>query len=341
MLKYIQPVSDRSFKPIYKQIRKDFGLVGDIFKMHSSSPLLLAAVWAGLRETQLIGAIPRDVKEAIAVAVSKLNQCPFCVDAHSAMLIAAGNKDVAKKINDNTVHEITDIHMRSIIEWTLATRSPGSSLLIERPFSERYAPEIIGTVVMNNYINKMMDVLLDQSFIPKNHSLRDAIFKFSAVYLRFTVRRSKQPGESLQFLPEAPLPKSLGWARSNPVIRRAFACLAAAANAAGESVMDDRARDAVHAYLNNWDGKDPGISRKWVEQAVESLSGPSRIAAKLALLTAIAPYQVDEDLVQSFRSIYPEDIQLLHVLSWSSFTVACKIGTWCMVPDQRYTMELH
>ncbi|MFK7693196.1 carboxymuconolactone decarboxylase family protein [Paenibacillus sp. HJGM_3] len=329
MIKYIQPVNKDSFKPIYNQIRRDFGLVGDIFKMHSPSPLLLAAVWSGLRETQLVGVVPRDVKEAIAVAVSKLNQCPFCVDAHSAMLIAAGNKDVAKKINSNSVHEIADSKMRAMIEWTLATRSPGSPQLINRPFSDQVAPEIIGTVVINNYINKMMDVLLNQSFIPKHTSLRAALFKTSAVYLSSTVRRSKQPGESLPFLPDAPLPENLRWAGSNRIISRAFASLAAATHAAGESVLDDRAREVVIGYLDHWDGKDPGISRKWAEQAVESLSGPSRIAAKLALLTALAPYQVDEELVHVFRAAYPEDIQLLHLLSWASFTAACRIGTWC------------
>lgn len=44
MLNYIKPVSGDSLKPIYSQIRRDFGLVGDIFKMHSPSPLLLAGV---------------------------------------------------------------------------------------------------------------------------------------------------------------------------------------------------------------------------------------------------------------------------------------------------------
>src|SRR5262245_12946241 len=120
MIKYIAPVSDRSFKPIYGQIRRDFGLVGDIFKMHSPSPSLLAAFWAALRETQLVGSLPRDVKEAVAVAVSKVNLCPFCIDAHSAMLIAAGNKDAADKINGNRIEEIADGKMRRAIEWTLA-----------------------------------------------------------------------------------------------------------------------------------------------------------------------------------------------------------------------------
>ncbi|MCC3372065.1 carboxymuconolactone decarboxylase family protein [Cohnella sp. REN36] len=334
MIKYIQPVANESFQPIYKQIQRDFGLIGDIFHMHSPSPALFAAVWAALRETQLVGAVPRDMKEAVALAVSKRNECPFCVDAHSTLLAAAGNKAVAKKIKENAVHEIKDANRRAIIEWTLETRSPGSPGLIRRPFSEQEAPEIIGTVVINNYINRMMDVLQHPTSIPKNAFLKAVFMKAGAVYLSSTVRRRKQPGESLRFLPEALLPDNLRWARPHSAISRAFACLSVAANAAGESALDPNARMVVQRYLAHWDGKDPGLSRQWAEHAVERLSGASRTAAKLALLTAIAPYQVDEELIRLFRMAYPEDVQLLHLLSWSSFTAACQIGTWCMLPDE-------
>lgn len=273
--------------------------------------------------------MPRDIKEAIAVAVSKINSCPFCVDAHSAMLLAAGNKEVADKITGDRTTEIADGRMRAMVEWTLATRSPGSPALMNRPFSEQLAAEVIGTVVINNYINKMMDVLLNQSFIPRNRPIKNALLKAGAIYLSATVRRSKKAGEALRFLPEASLPDNLRWAEPNPTIRRAFACLAAAVNEAGERVLDEKTRDAIRGYLAAWDGKDPGMSRSWADQASAKLTGSSQIAAKLALLTAVAPYQVDQELVQTFRSAYPEDTQLLHVLSWSSFAAACTIGTWC------------
>jgi hypothetical protein len=48
----------------------------------------------------------------------------------------------------------------------------------------------------------------------------------------------------------------------------------------------------------------------------------------LALLTAIAPYQVDEEVIQRFRDYYPKDDELVGALAWSSFTAARKIGTW-------------
>jgi hypothetical protein len=71
-----------------------------------------------------------------------------------------------------------------------------------------------------------------------------------------------------------------------------------------------------------------------VEENIKTLSGPSKIAAKIALLTAFAPYQIDDDLIKDFRSAYKDDVQLLNVLSWSSFTAARKIGSWLSEPSE-------
>ncbi|WNQ12843.1 carboxymuconolactone decarboxylase family protein [Paenibacillus aurantius] len=331
MIRYIQPVKDAAFKPIYNQIQRDFGLVGDIFKMHSPSPPLLAGLWAALRETQLVGDVPRKLKEAVAVAVSHINRCPFCVDAHSAMLTASGDKETAARILHSQTELISDDRLRESVEWALATRSPGSLRLRNPPFSRELAPEMIGTVVINHYINKMMDVLLNQAILLKNKLVRSALFRAGAVLLASTVRRGKQPGESLSFLPdrEVPLPGKLDWAAPHPTVSRAFACFAASVQEAGESVLDESARAAVQAYLEQWSGQDPGMSRRWVDSPTGHLTGSSRTAARLALLTAVTPYQVDDELIQAFRSAYPEDRQLLSALSWASFSSACTVGSWC------------
>ncbi|WP_274652744.1 carboxymuconolactone decarboxylase family protein [Paenibacillus humicola] len=112
MIKYIQPVPVSSTEGIvsdmYKQIRRDFGFVADIFIMHSFSPALLAGLWAALRETELVGSVPRVMKEAVAASVAKANQCSFCVDVHTTMIAAAGDKEAAKKIFEGQVDGISD-----------------------------------------------------------------------------------------------------------------------------------------------------------------------------------------------------------------------------------------
>jgi AhpD family alkylhydroperoxidase len=331
MIKYIQPIpmpsSQKLVDEVYQQIKRDFGLVGDIFKIHAPSVSLLTGVWASFRETELTGDVPRGIKEAVALAVSKVNQCPFCMDAHRTILAATGKKEIAEKINNNQIDDITDEKMRGIVIWALATRSPGSPILSNPPFTVKEAPEIIGTAVINHYINRIIDVLLtNKSLLPINNSfLNKLVNQLAAPFFSFLIKRSKKTGDSLRFLSETELPKDLYWAQSHSVISRAFASFAAATEDAGNSVLPTDARFVVEQYIKIWEGKDPGLSRNWVEQATQTLTGLSKTIAKLSLLTAIAPYQIDDDL--------SEDDQLLNLLSWSSFITARKIGTWLLVPN--------
>src|SRR3972149_3042849 len=93
-IKYIHPVKPGSAQglvaDVYVQVKRDFGRIAEPFLMHSPLPQLLAGAWMVCRETELVGNVPREVKEAVAAAVSQLNQCPYCVDAHTIMLDAAG-----------------------------------------------------------------------------------------------------------------------------------------------------------------------------------------------------------------------------------------------------------
>ncbi len=99
MVKYIWPVrpssSDDVVAAVYRQIRRDFGVLREPLTLHSPHPRLLAGAWAAFRETVLVGQVPRERKEAVAAVISDLNRCPYCVDAHTMMLDAAGRHQLA------------------------------------------------------------------------------------------------------------------------------------------------------------------------------------------------------------------------------------------------------
>ena len=84
----------------------------------------------------------------------------------------------------------------------------------------------------------------------------------------------------------------------------------------------------MQARLDAWTGEDPGLGRGWVEQAVRDLDEGNRSAGRLALLTALAPYQVDGTVVRAFRERSPGDPQLLAALAWSSLAAARRVGSW-------------
>ena len=67
---------------VFLQIKKESGVFVAPFTLHSPSPELLAGAWSLCRESLLVVTVRRDAKEAEAAAVSRINQCPYCVDAH-------------------------------------------------------------------------------------------------------------------------------------------------------------------------------------------------------------------------------------------------------------------
>ncbi len=132
----------------------------------------------------------------------------------------------------------------------------------------------------------------------------------------------------MELLPESELPDDLAWAKTSPNIAGAFARFAAVVNKAGREFIPQDVRDCVLEQVQAWDGKDPKLGRHWVEEAIDGLDGKSKDIGRLVLLTALAPYQVDEGVVNAVTTHIIGDDGLLGALAWGSFTAARRIGTW-------------
>ena len=91
------------------------------------------------------------------------------------------------------------------------------------------------------------------------------------------------------------------------------------------------ARAVVQARVGAWSGEDQGLSRAWVQTAMGELE-PEAAAARLGLLTALAPHQIDDATVAAYRGHEPTDSRLLALLAWSSAQAARRIGTWISYP---------
>jgi len=332
-IRYIQSVALNSTEGlvarVYPQIKKEFGALVEPFTLHSPSPELLAGAWSACRESLLVGSVRRDVKEAVAATVSRINQCPYCVDAHTIMLNATSARNTANAIIHQRDDQIRDAAVRSIVEWAAATRSPGAKVLLSPPFSQKDAPEIIGTAVFFHYVNRMVSVLLSNTPLPSNHPLLKGFFKrMAGWFFSKAIHRSKPLGASLELLPKSELPADLAWAKPSPNIAGAFARFAAVVNRASREFIPEDVRDCVVKHVQAWDGRDPSLGRHWVEEAMNGLDEKSRDIGRLVLLAALAPYQVDEGVVDAFTTHITGDDRLLGALAWGSFTAARRIGTW-------------
>lgn len=264
----------------------------------------------------------------IAAAVSRINACPYCVDVHSMMLNDAGRNDLANNFLTPLQAEFQEMaDSKPIVAWALATRSPGAPILASPPFSQQDAPQMIGTAVMFHYINRVVNIFLEESPMP--FKVPRAVKRFMGTKLTSrAVNVVAQQGESLHLLPESPLPTDISWAASSPAVAGGLARMSTAVEQAGEAALPVATRELVLSHLQAWLGEDMGLSRGWVENAIEMLAPEEQPAARLALLAAFSSNQVDDGVMQACRAMGASDETLLAIVSWASFSTARKIGTW-------------
>ncbi len=316
---------------VYDQMRREFQLVPPV-TLHAPNPELLAGVWGMLRETIVAGPVDRTLREVVCEAVSQINQCTFCVDAHSTLLTGLAHKSTADAIHANRPDLIDDPTIRSVARWALANREPDAEVLRNPPFPTESAPELIGSAVCFHYIDRMVSVFLADSPVPLPTWLR---------WLRGTVIRvagstvgkrimsvDVVSGGAVGSLPEAQPSPEFSWAETNPAISAAIGRLEAVVEKHGRQALPEAVRTLVARRVADWNGEQPSISRGWVDTAVSSLDEPEQPAGRLTLLVALAPHQVDETIIRAFRDRHPSDETLLAATAWASFTATRRIAGW-------------
>lgn len=308
--------ADATVAHVYQQMEREFGVLAPPVALHSPAPDALAACWVMLRETLLVTrAAPRAAKEAVAAEVSAANSCPYCVTMHTAAV-------------------------RTL------TQNDGGSELSREPIPAAYRPELAAVALVFEYINRMVNVFLGEAPMPARApaAALGVVTRVLGRVIKAASRRVGEPGASLTLLPDAPLPPDLGWAAAEPdiaaALARAIAVIdrpavdgaAADAAAAGPTKtpstptvppsIPPSVRALVETELEAWDGRPKGPSRLWAGAAVSGLPERDRPAGRLALLTAMASYQVDETVVAEYRAGHPSDRALIELTSWAGMAAA-------------------
>ncbi len=85
-----ESVDVSSVRDVFEEIQSAFGRVPNLFRTYAVHPPLLRANWEKVKAVLMSGNLRREVKEAIALLVSKDNSCAYCVAAHTAVLRAVG-----------------------------------------------------------------------------------------------------------------------------------------------------------------------------------------------------------------------------------------------------------
>jgi alkylhydroperoxidase family enzyme len=310
---------------VYRELERDFGVLAPPIALHASSPDVLAAAWIMLRETLLVpGAAPRAEKEAVSTAVSLSNECPFCITMHSSMLSnLVGYQDGV----------IPDPAAQAAADWATANATEGGATGHPVPFPVEQAAEMVGTAVDLQYLNRMVNIFLGPTPMPQfAPTLALGVVRRVLVWLiKSAERRSPRPGASLDLLPKAPLPPDMSWAAGNPAIARAYARGTATIERAARRSVPVEVRELVLDRVSQWNGRPVALSRSWVEDAIAALPPNHQPAGRLALLTALASYQIDQPVIDRFRAKQPDDAALIDLTAWASLTAARRIGSWMTI----------
>ncbi|MEV0401521.1 carboxymuconolactone decarboxylase family protein [Actinoallomurus sp. NPDC050550] len=319
---YVEPVRPDAAQGlvarVYAQVEHDFGMLAPPVALHSPAPEVLAASWLMLRETLVAGpASGRPDAETVAASVSRANACPYCVAVHDATLHGLVPARAAGEDDRGT-----------LAAWAAGTGRCGPGEPAAAPFDATRAPRLVGVAVTFHYLNRMVNVFLDDSPVPPRvpAQVRAPMLRVLGRLLRSAARRGAEPGAALGLLSEASPPGDLAWAAADPVIEDAFARAVEAIERAGRRALPAPVRALVLERLADRDGTHPAAGRGWLDEAVAALPDAERPAARLALLTALASHRVGPADVAAFRHADPDDAALLGLTAWASLAAARRIG---------------
>lgn len=321
---------------VFRQMSAEFQVVPPV-TLHHSVPRLMAGLWAVSREAYVADPPGRALREVVGASVSHINRCPYCVDVHVAMLHGLGDGPAARGLTGAAADpgQLAGAQ-RDAAAWAMATLTPAAAILRAPPFSAADAPRIIGTALLFHYLNRMVNLFLQESPLPIPASLGWLKRNAGIAFGRTVGRQVATLGAAAEPFPlsgeAADLPEEFGWARSDPRVAAAFALFAKVAEEAGAAFLDPEIRALVVRDVNAWTGEAPGLGRGWVEAAVSELPERDRPPARLALLTALASYQVSDADIAAFRGGDPSDAALIAVTGWAGFQAMRRIGGWLHAP---------
>jgi len=317
---------------IYDMIAEDFFINGSLTS-HSKVPPLLAGVWTGGRESILVtDRLDRTTKEAMTAVLSRVNDCLYCGDMLVSLVHGGGKHQAASQILSESEEEIADPNLRARLEWVKAIAAPGWTAPVKIPFAADQLPEVIGSLLAMSHINRFSHVVMDGSPVKTPlglNGVKSAALRLFGSELKATTELPLEPGRALDLLPAAPLPEDMEWAAPNPRIAAAVSRWAAAVGRESAHVITPAVRETVQRSLQSWEGEAMPISRSWVEREIHGLSGHDRDPARLALVVAKAAYQVDDSLVDAVLGEERDEVKLIRVLAWASFSAARRFAERC------------
>lgn len=242
---------------VAKSSAREFGMYPPFLQIFEELPSVFGTLWQLLREVAIVGKFPRFLKQVIAVAVSRANECPGCFKAHKMIAMALGNKEARNILERNPSElEKEGKYARSLLKlyrWAAATSREEGSEIYQPPFHQQFSAEVIGAVFVWNLINRIFSV-----FFPDKKAIPTFIIKIFGPVMRWKMGTIKYQTRSFSFnlLPMQPtvLQTELSWAMSDPTVSAALSRFDASVEQAALLAIPDSIRSFMRSLTSRWNG---------------------------------------------------------------------------------------
>jgi len=316
-------------KEVYQALKKEMGDVVEPVSLHALQPAVLREVWGMLREILLIDdRMLRKDKEAVAAAVSSSNACPYCVDAHTIMVMGLDDDQTAKAIAKKNLSLVQDPALRGLLEWAFHTRDFDNLRPIDPKYKGDALPELLGTVIFFHYLNRMVTLFLGATILPMNVPMMKGMMKKMAAMMFSKVLKAKKEGRTLAEAETQDLFQQypLTWAQPNTRVHYVLAKAQQTTQALAQEYLPEEIRTFIVGQIQAWDGQDLRSTQE-METALLTVSEPYRDAVRVLLHTALCDYRVQAEDIQVLKDhLGGKDEAVVALTSWVSLVAAMEIG---------------
>lgn len=317
-------------KQIYSDLKIEMGDVVEPISLHSLIPDLLHCNWNVLREALVVSdKVERKYKEAVASAVSSMNDCPYCVDAHTIMMIGLNDRQTAKAIASQDMSLVTDPKSKELLNWAYRTKFFISDEVRNPPFSKDEAPEIIGTAVFFHYLNRMVTVFLGETILPLNIGFLKGLLKNIAAMMFSKVLNTEKEAnyQNIEYDDIQEFGEDFFWASENIRIRSSLSSFYRTVHYLGKESIPEAVYYFMENEIEDWTGSE-FIEMKELKEKIGRLEKKYELMATALYYVAFMPYRISEDMLANLKREYTlQDDQILAMFSWTAYRTATKIGT--------------
>jgi len=150
------------------RVKAGLGLVPNMAKAMANSPVVVDA-WFSLNSTLAGGGLDAKLREKLALSVAELNECDYCLSAHTAIggIVGIGEEEISaarRCVSPNSKESAALRFAKAIVDSRGAVTDQELAAVKDAGFGEGEIAEILGAVVLSiftNYFNRLAQTDID------------------------------------------------------------------------------------------------------------------------------------------------------------------------------------